>query len=69
MMEELAVPGEDPRPRFRVLYRERGEARTWGWYATREDAERDAASIATKGFASWVEEWSRAVLVTEGGAQ
>lgn len=68
MMKELAVPGEDPRPRFRVVYRERGEARTWVWYATREDAEHDAASIAAKGFTSRVEEWTRAVLVTERDA-
>lgn len=69
MMEELAMPGEDPRPRFRVLYRERGEARTWGWYTTRNGAEQAAELIKAKHFSSWVEEWSRATLVTDGGAE
>lgn len=68
MIEESTMPGEDPRPRFRVLYRERGEVRTWGWYTTRNGAEQAAELIKAKHFASWVEEWTRAVLVTERDA-
>lgn len=56
----------DPRPRFRVLYQERGTWLTWGWYSERYAAEK-GAEIASKGGKrpSKAEEWTVGELVGE----